>query len=641
MPYVSKVFYPSTGTPTPLSVPFPFISKAHVKLYLNDTPTTAFTWLNSSTILPSVVPPSGGVIEIKRQTPTAVRLVDFSDGSTLTAEALDISSTQMLYIVQEAYDSLVGTLGVGADGTIDALNCRIKNLGSPLFPNDAATKSYVDTVFKNSINSLAAADRAEAAALQAVTLVDVLSQPQHVKDALAHKGILLVMAGQSNALGANSGGLNPANPKVKVWNGLTSSWGSSDYTKLPWTLSSPDGNGGNNNIALSLAHRLTDETGRPVFIVLDATGGTAIEAWTASGTSSIRYAALKSKVEAALATPEVIAAGVTKVDVLLWAQGEENALTTTHVDYRNMLKTLVNQLRAETWMPKETPMLITGMSGLHQRYQIGEAQRDFCENSDSNCVFVSSSGLKTEYDLIGSGDYTHWLGESLWTLGYERAFAVLAGRGYTHQYSPPPFYARGTGKWRGEATAIAQFDHLVSRESASGEFPFNAHAAAGSIAWGYKCVSDGNYTMAGGYQVATGNVCNYSVGWGRDITFTDAADSSAGFGNQTTLSAPYTFAAGRGHTVADSGGSALGTFSAYKTAQANPVVHQIGIGTSLAAAKNAVTVRADGLMELLVSSTADPEKNSEASIQLVNNTTLKLKARGTDGVVRSVTLTLS
>lgn len=306
-----------------------------------------------------------------------------------------------------------------------------------------------------------------------------------------------------------------------------------------------------------------------------------------------------------------------------------------------MLATLVGQLRAESWFPASAPMLIFGMSGLHQRYQIGEAQRDFCENSDSNCVFVGSSGLKTEYDLIGSGDYTHWLGEALWTLGYERAFAVLAGRGYTHQYSPPPFYARGTGKWRGEATAIAQFDHLVSRESASSEFPFNAHSATGSIAWGYKCVADGNYTMAGGYQVATGNVCNYSVGWGRDITFTDAADYSAGFGYQNTLSAPYTFAAGRGHTVADSCGSAIGAFSKYKTAQPNPVVHQIGIGTSLANAKNAVTVRADGLMELLISSAADPENNSEASLQLVTNTTLKLKARGTDGVVRSVTFTLS
>ena len=453
---------------------------------------------------------------------------------------------------------------------------------------------------------------------------------------------LLVIAGQSNACGARAGGKNPASDMVKTWDGDRGAWGGSDYTKTPWVDSSPNGNMGNNNVALALAHRITEETGRPVYIIYDAVGGRPIEDWMGSGTASVRWASLQSKVAAALASTELASAGVTKVDVVIWAQGEENALTDTFKSYTAKLETLVTQFRTSSWFDAVSPLLIMGMSNLHTRYQVTWSQVAFCETEDRNCIYVNSAGLKTQYDFDGTGDATHFLGTALWEAGYQRAWYALQSRAFTHRIvSTPAFYARGSGPWHGEATAIAQFDHLVSRESESSEFPFNSHAATGSIAWGYKCVADGNYTMAGGYQVATGNVCNYSAGWGRNITFTDSADYSAGFGYQNTLDAPYSFASGRGHTVADSGGSALGTFSAYKTAQPNPVVHQIGIGTSLAAAKNAVTVRADGLMEFLVSSAADPEKNSEASMQLVNNTTLRIKVRGKDGVVRGINFTLS
>ena len=462
------------------------------------------------------------------------------------------------------------------------------------------------------------------------------------RDTTSQKPFVLMITGQSNACGARSGGENPASTNVKTWDGDRSVWGGSNYTQTPWSDSAPNGNLGNNNVGLSLAHRITAETGRPVYIIYDALGGRPIEDWMGSGTASVRWVSLQSKVAAALASTELASAGVTKVDVVMWAQGEENALTDTFNAYTAKLETLVTQFRTSSWFDTQSPILIMGMSNLHTRYQVTWSQVAFCEIEDRNCIYVNSAGLKTQYDFDGTGDATHFLGAALWEAGYQRAWYALQSRAFTHRIvSTPAFYARGSGPWHGQATAIAQFDHLVSRESASSEFPFNSHAATGSIAWGYKCVADGNYTMAGGYQVATGNVCNYSLGWGRDITFSDAADYSAGFGYQNTLNAPYSFAAGRGHTVADSGSSALGMFSYYKTTQTNPVVHQIGIGTSLAAAKNAVTVRADGLVELLVSSAVDPEKNSEASLQLVNNTTLKVKVRGTDGVVRGVNLTLS
>ena len=447
------------------------------------------------------------------------------------------------------------------------------------------------------------------------------------------------ITGQSNAVGVNNGGPNPANSLVKTWNGATGTWGGSDYTAAPWSLSTPNGNGGNNNIALALAHRIADETGSEVYIIYDAVGGQSIDQWVGSGTSSARYAAFKTKVQAALSSTAL--SGITTLDYLIYAQGEEDALTMDFSTYRTKFTTLDTQFRAESWMASTTPMLVMGMSGLHTRYQVWQAQLDYCENVNRSCVYVNSMGLKTQYDSTGSGDYTHWLGAALWEHGYHRAWYALAERGVSHRYSPAMFYARGTGPWRGESDAIALFSSLVSRDSATTEFPFNGPAAVGSISWGYQCNADANYSFAGGYNVVIDNLGNYTFGWGRDLTFNDVGDYSGAFGYQNALNTTYGFAAGRGHTVADSGGSAVGLFSKYTTTQADNVIAQVGVGDTTSNRKNGLTVRKSGMVEICADHTNSPTQNKEVTVKWVSDTSLRLEMRGSDGVVRGVNLTVA
>lgn len=463
-----------------------------------------------------------------------------------------------------------------------------------------------------------------------------------VGDILEQNVYLVVITGQSNAQGVNSGGPNPASPNVKVWDGTTNTWGSSDYTQLPFSQSTPNGNGGNNNIGLSFAHRLVDEhKGSKVYVIYDAVGGCPISDWVGSGAASIRYAAIKAKVEAALATPELVAAGKTKIDYLIWAQGEEDALTDTITVYRDKFKTLDTQFRSEAWMENHTPMFVMGMSGLHTRYQVWQGQLSYCENHNRNCIYVNSMGLKTQYDVSGTGDYTHWLGDSLWEHGYHRIWYALQERGVTHRNHLSPFYGRSVGPWDGQHDAIAMFSSLVSIDSATSQFPTNSVAAAtGSITWGQNCAADGNYTMAGGHTVTTTNLCNYSAAWGRDITLNDVADYSAAFGYQHNLNESYQFASGRGHELQHPNEFGIGRFSKYTTVQTNPVLGQIGIGTA-STRKNAMTVRADGAVETLVTSAHDPAQKGEMVIYAESNTSLRIKVRGTDGVVRSTVLTLA
>lgn len=412
---------------------------------------------------------------------------------------------------------------------------------------------------------------------------------------------LIGITGQSNAVGSNTGGPNPASPDIHVWDGVTNDWGSSDYLEAPFSRSAPHGNSGNNNMALALAHRLVDEEGAEVYIVYDAVGGRPIEDWMGTGVTSVRYAGFKAKMEAALASDELVDAEKTQLDFLIYAQGEENALTDTFLTYGPKISTLDGQFRAETWMGLNTPMFIMGMSGLHTRYQVGYAQLDYCENGNRNCIYVNSAGLKTYYDIdpnAPGADYTHWTGDSLWDFGYERVWYATKDRGMTHRAPISPFYSRGSGPWRGQPDAIFLGKSIISIESSTNAYSLNGAAASGSITWGFECSADGNYTMAGGYQVVTGNLCNYSLGWGRDIVFSDAGDYSGAFGFQNTVNNTYQLVAGRGNSPAHSAETALGTFTEYTTVQTDPVIFQVGMGTSTSQRKNALAVRNSGIVEM-------------------------------------------
>lgn len=410
--------------------------------------------------------------------------------------------------------------------------------------------------------------------------------------------IVIVVAGQSNALGAYRSANpahNPASPKVKVWDNIVGAWGSSNLDSVPMSRASPGGSSGGNNYGVAAAHYLAERTGRPVYMIMDATGGTSIDAWTATGITSLRYAALRTTVAAALAALP----GKTTVDLMIWAQGEEDALLNTFAVHVAKLTTLNAQLRAETWMQATTPVFLMGMSGLHDRYPIDKAIRHYCAKVNENWVFVSMKGLPTNYDLTGAPDYTHFTGESLWAGGYERVGPAYLYGQRSKEIAVLPFWSRGGGELtQADQTAIATFAHLVSWDSRDlTTSAINAHAAVGSIAWGEQCVADGNYTFALGYQCVTDNASNWTLLAGRELTASAAGDFAGAFGYQNAVNNTYTFAAGRNHIIASSGAAAVGVFSAVTTDLADPAMFQVGVGTTTVNRSNALTVYKSGIVD--------------------------------------------
>jgi hypothetical protein len=144
MPYSSAV-YTGNGSTTQFAITFPYIRKEHVKVFV-DFVDTVYTYVNNTTVQLATAPASPLRVEVRRITPLANVLVDYTDGSTLVAADLDTTALQNLYIEQELDDALKQTVNVDpTTGLLTAGGVRITNVANPTSAQDAATKSYVDT----------------------------------------------------------------------------------------------------------------------------------------------------------------------------------------------------------------------------------------------------------------------------------------------------------------------------------------------------------------------------------------------------------------------------------------------------------------------------------------------------------------
>lgn len=101
----STVSYTGNGSQVNFTVTFPYILQSHVKVYLDDVLTTAYSWTSSTVIQLTTAPAAGVAIDIQRDSSRGTALVDFQDAGTLTEEDLDRAILQALYVAQEAFDT--------------------------------------------------------------------------------------------------------------------------------------------------------------------------------------------------------------------------------------------------------------------------------------------------------------------------------------------------------------------------------------------------------------------------------------------------------------------------------------------------------------------------------------------------------
>jgi len=174
---LSRVQYTGTGTSALYSIPFPYISKAYIEVRVGGTQLfegAGYTWQSATSInLTAGNLATGVVLDIRRVTPKASKLVDFQDGSVLTEAALDLSADQVFQLVQETVDDMADRLAVQPDGTVDMQSRRLKNVADPVAAQDAVTLNHANLY----LGGMAAtyAEQAQASALDAANSAALIS----------------------------------------------------------------------------------------------------------------------------------------------------------------------------------------------------------------------------------------------------------------------------------------------------------------------------------------------------------------------------------------------------------------------------------------------------------------------------------
>jgi hypothetical protein len=141
----SRQIYTGDGSVQSFQIGFPFLNQSDIKVYVSNV-LQDFTWSGSTTINITTVPPDNSIIEIKRTTNVATRVIDFVDGSIFTEDELDTAFLQSFYTIQEVHDDL--TQGILTHSNLhDAQGLRITNVGDGEAAGDAVTVGQLLTSY--------------------------------------------------------------------------------------------------------------------------------------------------------------------------------------------------------------------------------------------------------------------------------------------------------------------------------------------------------------------------------------------------------------------------------------------------------------------------------------------------------------
>lgn len=237
MTYYSKNRYTGNGSTTNRTLTFNFLSRSHVKVYV-DGVDTAFSWITDSEVQISPAPSNGTQIEIKRETPKTSREVDWQDGSGLTETDMDTSDLQLLYISQEAFDAAADALpkSIEEANAWDAQDNKITNLADGVADTDAAT---VGQIMDLTASQVAAASAAQAGAelAEANAAVSETNAGTSATNAAASETNALTYKNNA-ATSATNAGTSATNAAASETNAATSKTLAEKFAGYKYTYSS-------------------------------------------------------------------------------------------------------------------------------------------------------------------------------------------------------------------------------------------------------------------------------------------------------------------------------------------------------------------------------------------------------------------
>lgn len=169
---VTQNTYTGNGSTQNYVFSFTYLDPSHVKASINGTPTTDFTFFNASTLRFNTAPANGAAIRIYRETPSDNLLADYTAGSALREQDLELTLQQVLNVAQETqtFAENQSTTGLQAQITIANNNANLAvttaNAASATANGLAASITTANT---NASNAVTTANNASTTAGNAVT----------------------------------------------------------------------------------------------------------------------------------------------------------------------------------------------------------------------------------------------------------------------------------------------------------------------------------------------------------------------------------------------------------------------------------------------------------------------------------------
>jgi hypothetical protein len=96
----TSVTYTGDGTTASFAIPFEFLNRSHVNVFLNGATSTDFVWTAPATIRFNTAPAAAVVILIQRNTPIDTPISNFTAGN-LSSDSLNRAEKQALFAMQE------------------------------------------------------------------------------------------------------------------------------------------------------------------------------------------------------------------------------------------------------------------------------------------------------------------------------------------------------------------------------------------------------------------------------------------------------------------------------------------------------------------------------------------------------------
>lgn len=143
--------YIGDGTTRMFPVPFDYINKADLTVYVGNVP-QGFTWNGPHLVVLAQAPVANAIVEVRRTTVKNKPIVDFVDGSTLTERDLDLTAKQLLLIAQENVDETERSIRFDAAGIYDLKGMRLTGLPDAVSAADAVNRRTLEAVVQSRIN---------------------------------------------------------------------------------------------------------------------------------------------------------------------------------------------------------------------------------------------------------------------------------------------------------------------------------------------------------------------------------------------------------------------------------------------------------------------------------------------------------